>query len=220
LFVSGWHFLEQFVGLFRPLGLGGFGGFHRVFGGFLCRSLVIEFEEAGEEVFAGLGGDGVAGAVVLGGGFYMLVLVVVFGEGFDLLEVVGEVDGGAVGTLFVPGVGGQDGLVELAVEVAEVVDGVAGLGLGEAAGGGAVFGRDFFGAVPIAGLGALLVELVEAGVEIGGVEEVVNVGEAEPEAEHEAAAVLVIALADGGGAGNSADGAVFLVFMGICALVG
>jgi hypothetical protein len=74
--------------------------------------------------------------------------------------------------------------------------------------------------LPIAGLGALVEELVEAGVEIGGVEEVVNVGEAEPEAEHEAAAVLVIALADGGGAGNSADGAVFLVFMGICALVG
>lgn len=70
--------------------------------------------------------------------------------------------------------------------------------LGEAAGGGAVFGRNVFGAVPIAGLGALVEELVEAGVEIGGVEEVVNVGEAEPEAEHEVAAVLVVALADGG----------------------
>jgi hypothetical protein len=146
---------------------------------------VVEFEEAGEEVFAGLGCDGVAGAVVLG-------------EGFDLLEVVGEVDGGAVGAVLMPGVGGEDGLVELAVEVAEMVDGVAGLGLGEAAGGGAVFGRDVFGAVPIAGLGALLEELVEAGVEIGGVEEVVNVGEAEPEAEHEVAAVLVVALADSG----------------------
>ncbi len=76
-----------------------------------------------------MGGDGVAGAVV-------------FGEGFDLLEVVGQVDGGAVGALFVPGVGG------------------------EAAGGGAVFGRDVFGAVPNGRLGALLEELVEAGVEI------------------------------------------------------
>lgn len=152
---------------------------------FLGGAGVVEFEEAGEEVFAGLGCDGVAGAVV-------------FGEGFDLLEVVGEVDGGAVGAVLMPGVGGEDGLVELAVEVAEMVDGVAGLGLGEAAGGGAVFGRDVFGAVPIAGLGALLEELVEAGVEIGGVEEVVNVGEAEPEAEHEVAAVLVVALADSG----------------------
>ncbi len=98
-------------------------------------------------------GDGVAGTVV-------------FGEGFDLLEVVGEVDGGAVGAGVVPGVGGEDGLVELAAGVAEVVDGVAGLELGEAAGGGAVFGRDVFGAVPILGLGALLEELVEAGVEI------------------------------------------------------
>ena len=144
---------------------------------------MVEGEEAGEEVFAGLGGDGVAGAVV-------------FGEGFDLLEVVGEVDGGAVGAGLVPGVGGEDGLVELAVEVAEVVDGVAGLGLGEAAGGGAVFGRDVFGAVPIAGLGALLEELVEAGVEIGGVEEVVNVGDAEPEAEHQVLPVIVVALAN------------------------
>jgi len=151
---------------------------------FLGGAGVVQFEEAGEEFLSGLGGDGVAGAVV-------------FGEGFDLLEVVGEVDGGTVGALFVPGVGGEDGLVELAVEVAEVVDGVAGLGLGEAAGGGAVFGRDVCGGLAIAGLGALLEELVEAGVEIGGVEEVVNVGEAEPEAEHEVAAVLVVALAHG-----------------------
>lgn len=115
-----------------------------------------------------------------------------------MLEVVGEVDGGAVGAGLVPGVGGEDGLVELAVEVAEVVDGVAGLGLGEATGGGAVFGRDVCGGLPIAGLGALLEELVEAGFEIRGVEEVVDVGEAEPEAEHEVAAVLVVALADGG----------------------
>ena len=115
-----------------------------------------------------------------------------------MLEVVGEVDGGAVGAGLVPGVGGEDGLIEGAVEGAEFEDGVAGLVGGEGAGGGAVFGRDVFGVVPVAGFGALVEELGEAVVEVGGVEEVVDVGEAEPEAEHEVAAVLVVALADGG----------------------
>jgi len=140
----------------------------------------------GEEVFAGLGGDGVAGAVV-------------FGEGFDLLEVVGEVDGGAVGARLVPSVGGEDGLIEGAVEGAEFEDGGVGLFGGEAAGEGAVFGGDFV--APVGGLGALGMEGGEAGFEIRGVEEVVDVGEAEPEAEHEVAAVLVVALADGGEVG-------------------
>ena len=67
---------------------------------------------------------------------------------------------------------------------------------GEAAGEGAVFGGDFV--APVGGLGALGIEGGEAGFEIRGVEEVVDVGEAEPEAEHEVAAVLVVALADGG----------------------
>lgn len=52
------------------------------------------------------------------------------------------------------------------MEVAEVVDGVTDLGLGEAAGVGLVFRRDSFGAVPIACLGVLLEELVEEGVEV------------------------------------------------------
>ncbi len=54
-----------------------------------------------------------------------VVSAVVFGEGFDLVEVVAEFDGGAVGAGLLPGVGGEDSLVEVAVEGAEVVDGVA-----------------------------------------------------------------------------------------------
>lgn len=50
---------------------------------------MVEFKWASDEVFAGLGGDGVAGAVV-------------FGEGFDLLEVMGEV----VGAGLIPSAGG------------------------------------------------------------------------------------------------------------------
>jgi hypothetical protein len=80
-------------------------------------------------------------------------------------------------------------LVEIAVEGAEVVDGVAGGVRGEGAGSGAV---------PVGGFFALGEVLGEAGVEIGGVEEVIDVGEAEPEAQHEIAAKLVVALADGG----------------------
>lgn len=41
-----------------------------------------------------------------------------------MLEVVGEVDGGAVGAGLVPSVGGENSLVECTVEVAEA-DGVA-----------------------------------------------------------------------------------------------
>ena len=106
-------------------------------------AFVVELQETGEEFFAGGGGDGVAGAVVVG-------------EGFDLVEVVAEVDGGAVGAGLAPAVGGEDGLIEIAVEVAEVEDGVAGLVRSKGAGGGAVFGRDLFGTAPVAGFGALL----------------------------------------------------------------
>lgn len=149
---------------------------------------MVEFEEAGEEVFAGGGGDGVAGAVV-------------FGEGFDFVEVVAEGDGGAVGAGLVPAVGGEDGLVEFAVEGAELVDGGEGLFLREGAGGGAVLGGDGFGGLPVGGFFALGEELGEA---VGGgrvVEEVVDVRQPEPEAEHEVAAVFVIAFADGGEVG-------------------
>jgi len=140
---------------------------------------VVEGEEAGEEGFAGGGGDGVAGAVV-------------FGEGFDFLEIVGQ---GEV----LPAVGGEDGLVEGDMEGAEGLDAGAGFFGGEASGEGAVLGGDF--AAPVAGLGALGMEGGEAGFEVVCVEEVVDVRQTEPEAEHEVAAVFVVAFADGGEVG-------------------
>lgn len=121
-------------------------------------ALVVEVEEAGEEFFAGGGGDGVAGAVV-------------FGEGFDFVEVVAE---GEVG----PAVGVADGVVELDVEVAELPDAL------ESVGG--------FGGIAFGNFGDLL------RCETGGVEEVVGVGEADPEVEHELSAVFVIGGAKGG----------------------
>lgn len=143
---------------------------------------MVEFEEAGQEVFAGGGGDGVAGAVV-------------FGEGFDFLEIVGERDGGAVGAGLVPAVGGQDGLIEGVVEGAEAEDAVAGLFGREGSGGGAVLLRHFRS--PSAVRAPLLEQGFETLIEVRGVEEVVDVGEAEPEAEHQFAAVFVVGFADG-----------------------
>lgn len=137
---------------------------------------MVEGKEAGEEGFAGGGGDGVAGAVV-------------FGEGFDFLEIVGQ---GEV----LPAVGGEDGLVEGDMEGAEGLDAGAGFFGGEASGEGAVLGGDFV--EPVAGLGALGMEGGEAAFEVAGVEEVVDVRQTEPEAEHEVAAVFVVAFADEG----------------------
>ncbi len=152
-------------------------------GGFFGGTCVVELEEAGQEVFAGGGGDGVAGAVV-------------FWEGFEFLEVVGERDGGAVGAGFVPTVGGEDGLVEGDVQGAEAEDAVAGLFGREGSGGGAVLLRHVRS--PSAIRHPPLEQGFEALIEFPGMEEVVDVGEAEPEAEHQFAAVFVVGFANGG----------------------
>ena len=63
---------------------------------------MVEGEEAFQEFLAGIGGDGVADTVV-------------FGEGFDFVEVMAEVEVG-------PAIGGEDGFVQFAVEFTEFED--------------------------------------------------------------------------------------------------
>ena len=124
-------------------------------GGLLGGALVVEGQQALEDLFAGDGADGVADAVV-------------FCQGFHLVEVVAKVEVGPV-------VGVADGVVQLAVQVAQFEDGlVAGFGLF----------RGFF-----ADLGDVF------GAEVAAMEEIVDVGEAEPELEHETAAMFVVVLA-------------------------
>ena len=90
-----------------------------------------------------------------GGGADGVADAVVFGEGFDFEEVVAEVEVG-------PAVGVADGEVEFAVQAAQFEDAlVAGFGFRQ----------------------RLLADLGDfGGGEVAGVEEVVDVGEAEPEA--------------------------------------
>jgi len=78
---------------------------------FLRVDIVIELEEAFEDLFSGLRGNGVASAIV-------------FRKVVHVVEVVGEVD-------VCPAVGGKDGVVHFFVELAEVEEvfvGLAGCG--------------------------------------------------------------------------------------------
>ena len=85
----------RFAGSFG-CGFGWFGS--RLFGG----ALVVEGQQAFEDLFAGGGADGVADAVV-------------FRQGFYLVEVVAKVEIG-------PAVGVTDDVVELAMQVAQFED--------------------------------------------------------------------------------------------------
>jgi hypothetical protein len=116
---------------------------------------MVQGEEAFEEFLAGGGGNSVADAVV-------------FGEGLDLNEVVAEVEIG-------PAVGGEDGFVQFAMELAEFEDALI---------SGFIFGR-FAADLGDDGRG-----------EVSVVEEIVDVGQAKPEAEHEGAAMFVVVLAN------------------------
>lgn len=105
-----------------------------------------------------------------GGGADGVADAVVFGEGFDFDEVVAEIEVG-------PAVGVTDGEVDFAVQAAQFEDAL------------------------IAGFGFQHRLLADAGDfggrEVAGVEQVVDVSEAEPEALHQGAAVFVVALAEG-----------------------
>ncbi len=101
-----------------------------------------------------------------GGGADGVADAVVFGEGFDFDEVVAEVEIG-------PAVGVADGEVEFAVQAAQFEDAL------------------------IAGFSFRQRLLADAsdfgGRKVAGVEQVVDVGETEPEALHQGAAVFVVA---------------------------
>jgi hypothetical protein len=73
---------------------------------FLGVAFVVEEEEAFEEFAAGVGVDGVAGSIV-------------FGEVVDLVEVMSEIDGGAVVGGHMPAVGCKNGVVHVAVQFSE-----------------------------------------------------------------------------------------------------
>jgi len=80
----------------------GFGG-QKAGGGFLLVDGVVKEQEAFEDLLAGVGVDGVADAVV-------------FGQIVHLVEVVAQVN------VALPAVGAEDGVVYVAVELAQAQD--------------------------------------------------------------------------------------------------
>ena len=136
-------------------GLPGFGFFPGRGDGLLFRHLlglrgagVIQLEQACQQLAASVWVDGVARAVV-------------FGEEFDGVEIVAEREGRAKIRRGVPAVGGEDRLIQFAVQVAQAQEAGEAFVAGD---GGAVAPR----------LGD------EFGREVGVVEQVIEVGEAEP----------------------------------------